>query len=85
MADAPKDCIAQRDDYLECLHHTKEVSNRAMCCTWLGGGEWRTSRRQSIQFSKSNNLDNSLQIVLKTCNGTADFYCTIFEVLLYNH
>ncbi|KAI8575409.1 hypothetical protein K450DRAFT_261893 [Umbelopsis ramanniana AG] len=24
MADAPQDCIAQRDDYLECLHHTKE-------------------------------------------------------------
>ncbi|PWO00498.1 hypothetical protein FA09DRAFT_293607 [Tilletiopsis washingtonensis] len=24
-ADAPKDCINQRADYLECLHHTKEV------------------------------------------------------------
>ncbi|GAB5589604.1 hypothetical protein Unana1_04504 [Umbelopsis nana] len=26
MADAPQDCIAQRDDYLECLHHTKEIA-----------------------------------------------------------
>ncbi|GAA5842746.1 hypothetical protein JCM9279_003971 [Rhodotorula babjevae] len=25
-ADAPEQCIAQKEDYLECLHHTKEVS-----------------------------------------------------------
>jgi NADH dehydrogenase (ubiquinone) Fe-S protein 5 len=24
-ADAPQDCVAQKDDYLECLHRTKEV------------------------------------------------------------
>src|SRR4051794_19348474 len=26
MADKPEECVLQRDDYLECLHHTKEVS-----------------------------------------------------------
>ncbi|TNY20117.1 hypothetical protein DMC30DRAFT_417296 [Rhodotorula diobovata] len=25
-ADAPEQCINQKEDYLECLHHTKEVS-----------------------------------------------------------
>ncbi|GAA5836389.1 hypothetical protein JCM11251_001479 [Rhodosporidiobolus azoricus] len=28
-ADVPEQCVAQKEDYLECLHHTKEVS-RAM-------------------------------------------------------
>jgi hypothetical protein len=25
-ADAPSECSLQKEDYLECLHHTKEVS-----------------------------------------------------------
>ena len=25
-ADLPQQCLAQRDDYLECLHHTKEFA-----------------------------------------------------------
>ncbi|KAL7419108.1 hypothetical protein Q5752_005944 [Cryptotrichosporon argae] len=25
-AESPKDCVAQKDDYLECLHHTKEIA-----------------------------------------------------------
>ncbi|KAI8990783.1 hypothetical protein BDF20DRAFT_795603, partial [Mycotypha africana] len=25
-ADLPSDCISQRDDYFECLHHTKEYA-----------------------------------------------------------
>ncbi|CDS14233.1 hypothetical protein LRAMOSA06403 [Lichtheimia ramosa] len=25
-ADFPKQCVAQRDDYMECLHHTKEFA-----------------------------------------------------------
>ncbi|KAG0171001.1 hypothetical protein DFQ28_001357 [Apophysomyces sp. BC1034] len=25
-ADVPQQCLAQRDDYLECLHHTKEFA-----------------------------------------------------------
>ncbi|GAA6056213.1 hypothetical protein JCM3770_002090 [Rhodotorula araucariae] len=25
-ADAPEQCVLQKEDYLECLHHTKEVS-----------------------------------------------------------
>ncbi|CDS14386.1 hypothetical protein LRAMOSA06555 [Lichtheimia ramosa] len=25
-ADFPQQCLAQRDDYLECLHHTKEFA-----------------------------------------------------------
>ncbi|KAL1918449.1 uncharacterized protein VTP21DRAFT_3109 [Calcarisporiella thermophila] len=25
MADRPDECVLQRDDYLECLHHTKEI------------------------------------------------------------
>ncbi|KAM0789768.1 hypothetical protein ACM66B_006621 [Microbotryomycetes sp. NB124-2] len=28
-ADVPTQCVAQKEDYLECLHHTKEIS-RAM-------------------------------------------------------
>ncbi|CAG8606442.1 3531_t:CDS:2 [Ambispora gerdemannii] len=24
MADFPEECLAQKEDYLECLHHTKE-------------------------------------------------------------
>ena len=32
----PSDCIDQKEDYLECLHHTKEVSNP---------NEWERSRR----------------------------------------
>ncbi|GAA6011193.1 hypothetical protein JCM10207_005534 [Rhodosporidiobolus poonsookiae] len=28
-ADQPEQCVLQKEDYLECLHHTKEVS-RAM-------------------------------------------------------
>ncbi|CAG8625976.1 11463_t:CDS:2 [Ambispora leptoticha] len=24
MADFPEQCLAQKEDYLECLHHTKE-------------------------------------------------------------
>jgi len=26
MADKPEECVLQRDDYLECLHHTKEIA-----------------------------------------------------------
>ncbi|RUP51320.1 hypothetical protein BC936DRAFT_148765 [Jimgerdemannia flammicorona] len=26
MADSPQECLLQRDDYLECLHHTKEIA-----------------------------------------------------------
>ncbi|RUS19400.1 hypothetical protein BC937DRAFT_87553 [Endogone sp. FLAS-F59071] len=26
MADSPQECLQQRDDYLECLHHTKEIA-----------------------------------------------------------
>lgn len=26
QAEGPSDCVAQSDDYLECLHHGKEVS-----------------------------------------------------------
>lgn len=26
-AEGPNDCIAQKEDYLECLHRTKEVSD----------------------------------------------------------
>lgn len=29
-ADEPSQCIAQKEDYMECLHKTKEVS----CCRW---------------------------------------------------
>ncbi|GAA5902513.1 uncharacterized protein JCM6883_001430 [Sporobolomyces salmoneus] len=25
-ADSPQECVLQKEDYLECLHHTKEVS-----------------------------------------------------------
>ncbi|KAN0064865.1 hypothetical protein ACQY0O_001922 [Thecaphora frezii] len=25
-ADAPSECAAQKEDYLECLHHTKEIA-----------------------------------------------------------
>ncbi|EST07346.1 hypothetical protein PSEUBRA_003166 [Kalmanozyma brasiliensis GHG001] len=25
-ADTPSDCIAAKEDYLECLHHTKEIA-----------------------------------------------------------
>ncbi|CAO3662105.1 unnamed protein product [Rhizopus stolonifer] len=25
-ADLPRQCLSQRDDYLECLHHTKEFA-----------------------------------------------------------
>ncbi|KAL1408909.1 hypothetical protein Q8F55_005723 [Vanrija albida] len=25
-ADAPQECVAQKDDYLECLHRTKEIA-----------------------------------------------------------
>ncbi|GAA5822131.1 hypothetical protein JCM5353_006241 [Sporobolomyces roseus] len=25
-ADSPQECVTQKEDYLECLHHTKEVS-----------------------------------------------------------
>ncbi|KAI8976484.1 hypothetical protein BDB01DRAFT_764692 [Pilobolus umbonatus] len=25
-ADVPQQCLSQRDDYLECLHHTKEIA-----------------------------------------------------------
>lgn len=39
MADAPQDCIAQRDDYLECLHHTKEVRNLSLAMDWSWGKE----------------------------------------------
>lgn len=26
LADKPEECVLQRDDYLECLHHSKEVN-----------------------------------------------------------
>ncbi|SPO30449.1 uncharacterized protein UTRI_06379 [Ustilago trichophora] len=26
QADTPSDCIAAKEDYLECLHHTKEIA-----------------------------------------------------------
>ncbi|KAK6904968.1 hypothetical protein V866_004175 [Kwoniella sp. B9012] len=25
-AEKPVDCVAQKDDYMECLHHTKEIA-----------------------------------------------------------
>ncbi|WVQ85179.1 hypothetical protein IAT38_007344 [Cryptococcus sp. DSM 104549] len=25
-AETPQDCVTQREDYLECLHHTKEIA-----------------------------------------------------------
>ncbi|TKY87519.1 hypothetical protein EX895_003533 [Sporisorium graminicola] len=25
-ADSPSDCVAAKEDYLECLHHTKEIA-----------------------------------------------------------
>ncbi|KAI9634321.1 uncharacterized protein MKK02DRAFT_17995, partial [Dioszegia hungarica] len=25
-AESPRDCVAQKDDYLECLHRTKEIA-----------------------------------------------------------
>jgi NADH dehydrogenase (ubiquinone) Fe-S protein 5 len=45
MADAPQDCIAQRDDYLECLHHTKEVRTFPMHI----GEESRVKHKQSVK------------------------------------
>ncbi|GFZ44799.1 hypothetical protein JCM24511_02525 [Saitozyma sp. JCM 24511] len=26
QADSPQDCVAQKEDYLECLHRTKEIA-----------------------------------------------------------
>ncbi|EPQ30482.1 uncharacterized protein PFL1_02008 [Pseudozyma flocculosa PF-1] len=26
QSDSPKDCAGEKDDYLECLHHTKEIA-----------------------------------------------------------
>lgn len=31
-ADEPSQCIAQKEDYMECLHKTKEVSLRTPPC-----------------------------------------------------
>lgn len=31
-ADSPKDCLNQKEDYLECLHHTKEVRGQRWSC-----------------------------------------------------
>lgn len=33
-ADAPEDCKAQAEDYLECLHHKKEVSPFTLRAAW---------------------------------------------------
>lgn len=33
-ADAPQQCLDQRDDYLECLHHTKEVGIAKIKKSW---------------------------------------------------
>jgi hypothetical protein len=83
MADAPQDCIAQRDDYLECLHHTKEVSTRRRFLRLVGD--------EGVN-RKSKTAINSIQRIKPSMTALAQilFKCTkrpghLFFFLAYIH
>lgn len=90
MADAPQDCIAQRDDYLECLHHTKEVSTRKGFLRLVGDeGENRKSKTaiNSIQRIKPS-ITALAQILLNVQTTWSLFFffgihAYIFGYVLY--
>lgn len=50
-ADEPSQCIAQKEDYMECLHKTKEVSGRG--CHSSGAG---TARSLNMQIERAQEI-----------------------------
>ncbi|GAA5853932.1 hypothetical protein JCM8547_008161 [Rhodosporidiobolus lusitaniae] len=58
-ADVPEQCALQKEDYLECLHHTKEVS-RAMKIKgqYLSSTavELEQKRKEAVQQSESGGI-----------------------------
>lgn len=54
-ADLPQQCLAQRDDYLECLHHTKEFAR----ITRIKAEELKQAQLRQKQKKDAVNAANS--------------------------
>ncbi|CAO3695405.1 hypothetical protein G6F56_012423 [Rhizopus delemar] len=54
-ADLPQQCLSQRDDYLECLHHTKEFAR----ITRIKTEELKQAELKQKQKKDSLNAANS--------------------------
>ncbi|CAO3672244.1 unnamed protein product [Rhizopus microsporus] len=54
-ADLPRQCLAQRDDYLECLHHTKEFAR----ITRIKAEELKQAQLRQKQKKDAVNAANS--------------------------
>ncbi|KAG9286469.1 hypothetical protein G9A89_014635 [Geosiphon pyriformis] len=73
MADFPEECLLQRDDYFECLHHTKELARARKIRAEeerqqkLRKEEEAKSRRAADSAAKSNVF--RLGIIESTENG----------------
>ncbi|KAI9010969.1 hypothetical protein CLU79DRAFT_772128 [Phycomyces nitens] len=56
-ADFPQQCISQRDDYLECLHHTKEFARATRIKTEeLKQAEKRLQAKKASSAAADSNL-----------------------------
>ncbi|KAI9315871.1 hypothetical protein BX666DRAFT_1952325 [Dichotomocladium elegans] len=56
-ADFPQQCLAQRDDYMECLHHTKEFARVARIKTEeLKLAEEKLKLKASANAAATSNL-----------------------------
>ncbi|EIE86853.1 hypothetical protein G6F46_002354 [Rhizopus delemar] len=56
-ADLPQQCLSQRDDYLECLHHTKEFARITRIKTEeLKQAELRQKQKKDALTAANSNL-----------------------------
>ncbi|KAG1241048.1 hypothetical protein G6F68_017069 [Rhizopus microsporus] len=56
-ADLPQQCLSQRDDYLECLHHTKEFARITRIKTEeLKQAEFRQKQKKDALTAANSNL-----------------------------
>ncbi|KAG0749941.1 hypothetical protein G6F57_000040 [Rhizopus arrhizus] len=56
-ADLPQQCLSQRDDYLECLHHTKEFARITRIKTEeLKQAEFRQKQKKDALTAANSNM-----------------------------
>ncbi|ORX94780.1 hypothetical protein K493DRAFT_352237 [Basidiobolus meristosporus CBS 931.73] len=60
MSDKPEECILQQEDYLECLHHTKEIARAKVIVAEARRQRLREQHAQSTKSSGDNVADNKV-------------------------
>ncbi|KAG0228577.1 hypothetical protein B0O80DRAFT_440745 [Mortierella sp. GBAus27b] len=55
LADKPEECVLQRDDYLECLHHSKE----AIRTKTIQDEQWKQKEKRAKEAAESKKKADS--------------------------